>query len=142
MLCIILSDHTILLIRIAMPLLIWLLGSLLVLYTVVQYYKNFNSQKQLPPPIPPPIAKPTELPKEQTDILLLLFEQGELLTFQIAQRLNMEDKEEIVKYHLRELTQKKFIKELSLPGIGPPGQHSWFITDKGKKYLIENKLIS
>ena len=72
-------DHLTLLIRIATPVLIWLLVSLFVLYTVVQYYKNLNLQKQLPPPILPPIAKPTELPKEQTDILLLLFKQGNRL---------------------------------------------------------------
>jgi repressor of nif and glnA expression len=54
----------------------------------------------------------------------------------------MEDKEEIVKYHLQELAKRGFVREINLPGIGPPGQSSWFITDKGKKYLIENKPIS
>ncbi|MCJ7654143.1 MAG: hypothetical protein MUO97_02385 [Dehalococcoidia bacterium] len=54
----------------------------------------------------------------------------------------MEDKEEIVKSHLRKLAKSGLVKEIDLPGIGPPGQSSWFITDKGKEYLIENNLIS
>ncbi len=90
----------------------------------------------------PPIVEPIEPPKEQTDILILLFKEGEHLTFQIAQMLTMEKKEEIVKYHLQELTQRGFVTEIDLPGIGPLGQSSWFITDKGKKYLIENKIIT
>jgi hypothetical protein len=142
LLCIKLSDHTTLLIRIATPLFLWLLGAFIVLSIVVQYSKTLKTQKQPPLPILPPIVKPTQLPKEQKNILLLLFEQGELLTFQIAQGLNMEDKEDIVKYHLQELAKRDLVRGIHLPGIGPPGQSSWFITDKGKKYLIENKLIS
>jgi hypothetical protein len=132
--------HLALLIRIVTPILLWLLGSLLVLHTVVQYSKTLKAQNQLPPPIPQAISKPVKLPKDQEDLLILLYKQGELLTFQIAQSLNMT--EDIAKYHLKELTPKKFVREINLPGIGPPGQSSWFVTDKGKKYLIENKLIS
>lgn len=133
--------HLTLLIRIGSPLLLWLLGSLFVLHTVVQYSKTLRSQKTSPPPILSPIAKLPQLSQELIDILIVLF-SNELLTFQIAQKLNMENKEEIVKSHLRKLANGGFIKEINLPGIGPPGQSSWFITNKGKDYLIENKLIS
>lgn len=142
LLCIQISDRITLLIRIGMPLLVLLSGTFLVLLIVVQHSKILKSQKQPQLPMPPPVAKPTQLPKEQIDILLLLFEQGELLTFQIAQSLNMEDKEEIIKYHLQELVKGGLVRGIHLPGIGPPGQSSWFIYDKGKKYLIESKLIS
>jgi len=142
LLCIQISDRITLLIRIGMPLLVLLSGTFLVLLIVVQHSKTLKSQKQPQLPMPLPVAKPTQLPKEQIDILRLLFEQGELLTFQIAQRVNMEQKEDIVKYHLRELTKRDFVREIGLPGIGPPGQSSWFATDKGKTYLIENKLVS
>jgi hypothetical protein len=138
--CIKISECTALLLRISTPLFLWLLGSLIVLAIVVQYSKVLKVQKQAPLPISTPVAKPSKLPKEQTHILLLLFKQGELLTFQIAQSLNM--LEDIAKYHLKKLTKEDFVREINLPGIGPPGQSSWFITDNGKKYLIENRLIS
>lgn len=136
------SRCTILLIRIGMPLLVLLFGTFLVLLIVVQHFKKIMVQKQTLSQIIQSDPKPIELPKEQKNILLILFEQGELLTFQIAQRLNMENKEDIIKYHLRELTKRDFVSEIDLPGIGPPGQSSWFINDNGTKYLIENKLIS
>jgi hypothetical protein len=142
LLCIKMPDHIALLIRIGAPLLIWLLGSLFALNSVVQYSKTLKVPKQVSPSIAPPIPKPTQFPKEQTDILLILHQQGTLHTFEVAQRLNMEKKEDIVKYHLQALKQMGFVKEISLPIKGLPGQSSWFITDKGKKYLIENKLIS
>ena len=132
--------HLTLLIRIGSPLLIWLLGSLFVLHTVVQYSKTVKVQKQIPLPIPPSVAKPTQLPKEQIDILVLLHKQGELFTFQIAKLLDIS--EDIAKYHLQKLRTNKLITELGLPYRGLPGQHSWHINDKGKEYLIENKLIS
>ena len=90
--------------------------------------------------MPLPAAKPAVLPKEQLDILILLSRQGELFTFQIAKLLDIS--EDIAKYHLQELHKKQFVGELTLPYRGLPGQHSWTINDKGKKYLIENKLIS
>lgn len=137
MLCIQLSDHTTLLIRIALPLLTWLFGTFLVLHIVVQHSKTLKSQKQPTLPILPPVAKPTILPKEQADILILLSRQGELFTFQIAKLLNIS--EDTAKYHLEELRKNKFIK-VGLPTL--PGQHLWIIEHKAKKYLIENKLIS
>jgi hypothetical protein len=136
------SRCTTLLIRIGTPLLVLLFGTFAVLLMVVQYSKTLKSEKApslLMPPLSPKINK---LPKEQTDILIVLYKYGEHLTFQIAQRINMEKKEDIVKYHLRELAPKGFVKELTEAHSGPRGQSSWFITDKGKKYLIENKLIS
>ena len=77
------------------------------------------------------------LDKEKTDILLYLHKHiGDSFTFQIAQALNLS--ETIVKYHLQELLRLKFI------GQGLPDKPGlpWHITDKGTKYLIENKLIS
>ena len=140
LLCIQLSDHTILLLRIAVPLLIWLFGTFLVLLMVVQYSKTLKTQKQPPLPILPSVVKPAQLPKEQVDILMLLSRQGELFTFQIVQILNISN--DIAKYHLQELRRNKFVTESSLPYRDLPGQHSWSINDKGTKYLIENKLIS
>lgn len=140
LLCIKLSDHTTLLIRIATPLFLWLLGALIVLSIVVQYSKTLKAKKQAPLPIPPPVAIPTQLPKEQVAILIHLSKQGELFTFQIAKLLDIS--EDITKYHLQELRKKQFVRELTLPYKGLPNQHSWTINDKGKKYLIENKLIS
>jgi len=82
--------------------------------------------------------KPAVFPKEQVDILLCILEKvGDTLTFEIVQSLNIS--EHIVKYHLQELYKKQLISE-GLPIL--PGQQSWSITDKGTKYLIENKLIS
>jgi predicted nuclease with TOPRIM domain len=78
------------------------------------------------------------LDKEETEILLFLFNHhSDALTFQIAKSLNLS--EDIAKYHLEELHQKKFIR-ISFPIV--PGQDSWTIEQKGKKYLVENKLIS
>src|SRR3972149_1086668 len=49
--------HLTLLTRIGAPLLIWLIGSLFVLHTVVQYSKTLKTQNQSPPSpqIPQPI---------------------------------------------------------------------------------------
>lgn len=78
------------------------------------------------------------LDKEKTDILLYLLNHiGDTLTFQIVKSLNMS--EDIAEYHLKDLYKKEFIRE-GLPIL--PGQHSWSIDDKGKRYLIKNKLIS
>jgi len=136
LLCIKISDSTALLLRISLPLFLWLLGSLLVLAIVVQYCKTLKTQKQPPSPILPPIAKPVQLPKEQIEILLLLLKQGELFIFQITQTLNIS--EPIIKYHLQELYKNNFI----LQGLPTKPGRPWHITDKGTKYLIENKLIS
>ena len=78
------------------------------------------------------------LDKEKTDILLYIHKNiGDTLTFQIIQSLNMS--EDIAKYHLHELYKEELISK-GLPIL--PGQQSWNINDKGKKYLIENKLIT
>jgi len=78
------------------------------------------------------------LDKEKTDMLLFLhINAGDTHTFQITQSLNIS--EDIVKYHLQELRKEQFINE-GLPYL--KGQQSWNITDKGKKYLIENKIIT
>ncbi|MBU4445017.1 hypothetical protein KJ656_08060 [bacterium] len=78
------------------------------------------------------------LDKEKTDILIYIHKNIEdTLTFQIIQSLNMS--KDIVKYHLQELCKEQFINE-GLPYL--KGQQSWNINDKGKKYLIENKLIT
>ncbi len=79
-----------------------------------------------------------ELPKEQIDILHLLFREGEQLTFQIAQSLNMEDKEEIVKYHLQDLSKRGLVSEIGWPVSGLLGQSSWRETKNGKK-LFDRK---
>lgn len=136
-----LSPCTELLLRISLPLSLWLLGSLIVLAILVRHCKAINPPKRTAPPPLPLLGKSGKLPKEQTDILLILFKQ-ELLTFQVAQHLNMEKKEDIVKYHLQALAKKGFVREITLPIKGLPGQTSWHIIDKGKAYLIENKLIS
>ena len=78
------------------------------------------------------------LPKHQKDILLYLLNHvGDTLTFEIVNLLNTS--KDIAKYHLQELRKKQFISE-GLPIL--PGQQSWNLNDKGKKYLIENKLIT
>ena len=135
-----LSKENTLLIRVSVPLVLLWIGTFLVLLIVVQHSKTLKSQKQPQLPMPLPAAKPAVLPKEQLDILILLSKQGELFTFQIAKLLDIS--EDIAKYHLQELRKKQFVRELTLPYRGLPGQHSWTINDKGKKYLIENKLIS
>ena len=133
-----LTKEKILLIRVTAPLLILLLGTFLVLLMVVQHYKNIKSQKQPHSPMPMLTTKPSVFPKEQVDILLCILEKtGDTLTFEIVQSLKMS--EDIAKYHLQELCKKEFIGE-GLPIL--PGQQSWNINDKGKKYLIENKLIT
>ncbi len=119
--------------------LVWVV---LTLFLVVLLLWKPHQKPQNQPPSLKPIANQIELQKEQKDILLILLESGERLTFQIAQRLNMEKKEEIVKYHLQKLARRGFATEIDLPGIGPWGQSSWAINDQGKKYLIENKIIS
>lgn len=86
-----------------------------------------------------PFSSPTTtLPKYQKDILLYLLNHvGDTLTFETVNLLNTS--EDIAKYHLQELHKKQFISE-GLPVL--QGQQSWLITDKGKKYLIENRLIT
>ena len=133
-----LSKEKILLIRVSVPLLILWLGTFFVLLMIVQHYKTLKSQKQPHSSMSMLATKQAALPKEQVDILLCIFEKtGDTLTFEIVQSLNVS--EDIAKYHLQELCKKQFISK-SLPVL--PGQHSWNINDKGKKYLIENKLIT
>ena len=81
----------------------------------------------------------TLLDKTKTDILLYIFDHqhSDPLTFHIAQSLDIS--EVIAKYHLEELQKNEFIKE-GLPVLA--GQQSWGLKSKGKKYLIENKIIT
>ena len=76
------------------------------------------------------------LDKEKTNILLFLHKNidGSFI-FQIVQALNIS--EDIAEYHLQALHEINFIEQ-GLPD--KPGR-PWYITDKGTKYLIENKLI-
>jgi len=108
-----------------------LIGALIILIIVLNHLKNSKI-------LIATTAKKTELPQFQKDILLYLYKNiGDTLTFQIIQTLNIS--EDIVKYHLQELLKEQFVDK------GPPvlpGQQSWNITDNGKKYLIENKIIT
>jgi hypothetical protein len=128
-------DHLILLIRIAMPLLIWLVGSLSVLHIIVQYCKTLKGQSHLLSAVP---KSKTKLTKLQKAILLHIHKHiGDSLTFQIVQTFNLS--EDIARYHLDELCKNEFIRK-RFPVL--PDQDTWCIDDKGTKYLIENKLIS
>jgi len=129
-----LSKENTLLIRVSVPLLILFLGTLIVLLIIVQYSKVLKVQKQ---PASAPPEPMTKLPKLQESILLHIHRHiSGSFTFQITKSLNMS--ETIAKYHLQELHKSNFIRQ-GLPY--KPGQ-TWLITDKGTKFLIENKLIS
>jgi len=128
------EEHIALLIRIATPLLIWLVGSLFVLLIVVRHCKTLKTQRQPTTALPKPKIK---LKKLQKSILLHIHKNiDSSFIFQIVQTLNIS--EEIAEYHLQTLHEINFIEQ-GLPD--KPGR-PWHITDKGKKYLIENKLIS
>jgi len=77
------------------------------------------------------------LDKVKTNILLLLSKRQDRLTDeQIAQTIKTNL--QIVKFHLQELTIKHMVdRALS---INSPSQ--WYLAQEGRKYLIENKLIS
>jgi hypothetical protein len=129
-----LSKEKILLIRGSVPLLILLLGSFSILLIVVRHYNTLKTPKKPASEPPKPITK---LSKLQDSILLYMHKHiSGSFTFQIAQSLNMS--ETIAEYHLQELHKVNFIRQ-GLPD--KPGR-LWHITDKGIKYLIENKLIS
>ena len=139
-LCIRLPDHLTLLVRIATPLLIWLLGSLFVLHAVVQYSKSIKAQEKPPLTTPIPVAQPIQLPKEQINILKFLFKQNKLPIEQIAQALGYEI--QVATFHLQELKINNMVSCAPSHFRNEPPSWKWSLAQEGRRYLIENKLIS
>ncbi|MFZ3123392.1 MAG: hypothetical protein WA104_08570 [Thermodesulfovibrionales bacterium] len=83
-----------------------------------------------------PVSHSNLLNENESNILLLLSKYEELIDEQIARSLNLNL--QVVKYHLQELDDKKMIG-CSLT-INSPTQ--WYLNHEGRKYLIDNKLIS
>jgi len=77
------------------------------------------------------------LEKEKVDILLFLSEQSRMMTADsIASPLQINP--QIALHHLTELSEKAMVL-VSRRANAPP---SWNLGDKGRKYLINNNLIS
>ena len=72
----------------------------------------------------------------KTNILVLLSKYDKPDTEQISYRLKAHD--EITQFHLTELERLKMIHSYLIMG----GPARWGLTHEGRKYLIENKLIS
>lgn len=74
------------------------------------------------------------LDEVKVKILLFLSSNNECTSEKIARFLNIDS--QVIKFHLEKLKKSKMIKYKSyFPS-------SWYLTQEGRKYLIENKLIS
>lgn len=77
------------------------------------------------------LLDPTEL-----EILKLLFARDRLTTEQVAQTLKIQTQK--AKFHLEELLKYRLVHIASSIGKGV----SWYLSQEGRRYVIENKLVS
>lgn len=78
----------------------------------------------------------TSLDKTKVSILLFLTKQDKSISQQIATSLNIN--EQVVQFHLTELDNINMVH--SLLAIGTPTR--WMLKHEGRRYLIENNLLS
>lgn len=90
-----------------------------------------------------PTEQPTHknlLDEAKVNILKILFRQNKLLVEQLAQILGSED--QTVQFHLEELKSKKMIKDGFTHGKYSQIFMNYSIDQEGRRYLIENKIIT
>lgn len=87
------------------------------------------------------------LDKVSINVLKLLFRQDNLTSEQIAQSLNVNL--QMANFHLKELKAKGMLKQQTIYHDPPPSKNwfkrqgilVWVLMQKGRKYLINNKIV-